>query len=257
MIHSLDRGLSILEYLSKRKSAGVTEIASAFDIDKSTVSRILSTMVQHNMVYKNEETQKYSLSVGPLLFSYHVASNHQIMDLARPVLQRLTELTQETAHLCAMHNNRVFVIDQIKSAKNRFMKDPVMPGMTEPFHCSAVGKCILAYMQPAEAHRLLEASEMSDYTDNTICDISELFTQFDQIREQGYALDLEEYSSKVCCVAVPVFDVYGYASHSLGISGESDLMRNPERFLRCVNYLKDSGKKLSEQYRALGNTKNL
>lgn len=249
MIQSLDRGIAILEYLSRRRSAGVTEMASAFDIDKSTVSRVMSTFSRRNIVYKDAATQKYYLSIGSLLFSYHIMSDHFIMKIAHPILQQLVSQTYETAHLCALHNGQVFVIDHIKSGRNKYMKDPTIPGMTEPFHCSAVGKVILAYMQPAEARHVLENNNMYSYTDKTINDIDKLMDSLDIIRENGYALDEEEYSQEVYCTAVPVFDAYGYVTHSIGITGQNNFIDNYSLFDRNLSYLREAGKQLSKEYR--------
>lgn len=251
-MQSLDRGLRILEYLAKKKGAGVTEISEAFQIDKSTASRILSTFVEHDMAFKDAATGKYRLSVGPLLFSYRAMSYHEIMDIAHPILLDLAAKTGETAHLCVLQQDQIYVLDQVKSKRNQFMKDPSLPGMREPLHSSAVGKVILAYMQPEQARRLLENTSLDVFTDKTISDIDELFGQLEQVRKNGYAIDNEEFSRGVICAAVPVFDSYGFVTHSIGISGNGGYIQSPEIFQQMIAVLLHAGKKLTKAYSAAG-----
>lgn len=245
---SLDRALYILEYLSHRKGAGVTEVATEFDIDKSTASRILATFVRHDIVYKDADTGKYRLSVGPLLFSYRTMSYHEIMSIAHPILVELAARTGETAHLCVLQQDRIYVLAQVKGKRNKHMKDPTLPGMREPLHCTAVGKVILAYMPPNEARRLLSGTTLDSYTEKTISDVNTLLTQFETIRREGYAIDDEELAKGVVCAAVPVYDEHGFVTHSIGISGNDGRMLVPEIRAQLVSILKQSGARLTEEY---------
>lgn len=249
-MQSLDRSLYILEYLARKKSAGVTEISEIFQLDKSTVSRILSTFADHDMVCKDAVTGKYRLSVGPLLFSYRISSTHQIMSIAHPLLMELAAKTGETAHLCGLHQDHIYVLDHAKSKRNTYMKDPCLPGMKEPMHSSAVGKVILAYMPPEEARHLLSQTTLDIFTDKTISSIEALFLELEKVRKNGYAIDDEEYSHGVICAAVPVFDRYGYVTYSIGISGTDDNMRRPEYFNRVLQILIQAGRNLSDAYGA-------
>lgn len=249
MIQSLDRGISIMKYLARRKSAGVTEIAAEFDINKSTASRIMLTLMKHDMVCKDPETQKYRLSVGPLLFSYHVMSNHTIMEIAHPILVRLSEQTGETTHLCSLQNSRLYLLDQVKSERNKYMKDAALPGMIEPFHCSAAGKVLLAHMAPADAKMLLEDCSLNEYTKNTMVNMPEILEELRRVRERGFALDDQEFCYDLACIAVPVYDEFGYVSHAVGLSGPVTLA-NPKSVERLLPFLLEASRSLTEQYRA-------
>lgn len=98
MLQSLNRGIEILEYLSKQHNdASITEIATVFNISKSTASRIMATLVEHGLVFRDEETKKHRLGVGMLMYSYHVMTDNLIMNIARPILLGLVENTESTA----------------------------------------------------------------------------------------------------------------------------------------------------------------
>ena len=250
MLASLERGIEVLEYLSMKKSAAVSEIAAVFSVDKSTASRILSTLAHHNLVAKNEENGRYSLSVGALLFSYRATENHKIIRAARPVMQRVTEKTGESSHLCALFKKNIYIIDMIKSHKNKYRKDTTFPGMAEPLHCSAVGKCMLAFLPQEEAKDILQGKEMIAFTKKTVRSEEELISQFQSIRSSGYALDNEEFETGVFCMAVPIFNGSGSSVFSIGLSGGQDIM-NLGVFNRNLTVLKDASEEITARYNSI------
>jgi len=248
MLKSLDRGLSIAKYLAVKKSASITEIAEKFNIDKSTASRILAVLKKQDIVYKNNQNMKYSLSIGALLFSFRLMSAHAIINVAQSVLQDLTAQTHETAHLCSLYNDQIYLLSLLKSPQNKYMPDSCLPGQVEPFHCSAVGKVILANMLPSDARLLLERSELTGYTENTIVNIEELMEQFAVIRRNGYALDEGEYAKGICCVAVPVYNEYGDPTFSLGITGYQRNITSKDLFEDKLLKLRSAARKLTKEY---------
>ena len=249
MLQSLNRGIEILEYLSKQHNdASITEIATVFNISKSTASRIMATLVEHGLVFRDEETKKHRLGVGMLMYSYHVMTDNLIMNIARPILLGLVENTESTAHLGVLYNRSLYVLDHVKSNRNRYMKDPTIPGMQEPLHCTAVGKAVLAYMPVEEARSILESIDRTRFTDHTVTDVDEILHMLEEVRKKGYAVDQEELREGVFCMAVPVFDCHGFVTHSIGLTGTYDFGKYPELFQYNLTRLRAAGKELSKLY---------
>ncbi|MBE5767376.1 MAG: IclR family transcriptional regulator [Clostridiales bacterium] len=251
MIQSLDRGLAIVEYLSRHKSAGVTELANEFGINKSTASRIMATLTKHNIVCKNSETQKYRLSLGTLLLSHQALNSQAIAEAVRPVLVRLSEQTRENAHLCALEEDKLYRIDQVKSARNRYLKDTALPGMVEPFHCSAAGKVILAHMPGAKVRRILEENELYRYTEKTNTNTDDLIAEFARVRQNGYAVDSEEFMPGVACIAVAVPNEWGMMEQAISISGSASILVSERALEKNLPLLLDAARRLTEQYRII------
>jgi len=250
MLQSLDRSLSILEYLSKRKSAGVTEIAAAFSLDKGTVSRILKTFEGHGMVAKNTENGKYHIGSGTLQLSHNVLRNNRIAQISRPTLSEIARLTGATARLCMIDGKQIFIIDQIQASSMRVNADADIPGTTKPMYCSAIGKTILAFMPRQQANEWLDRIDIVAYTENTITDREQLLRQLAEIRAQGYALNLAEYSDRAYCVAVPVFcDDDELPRYCLGITGRGDYRADPENFAHIIRCMKEASEKITRDSR--------
>ena len=65
-VQSVDRALAVLEILARDGHAGVSDIAEEMGIHKSTVSRLLGSLVSREMVQQNSERGKYQLGFGIL-----------------------------------------------------------------------------------------------------------------------------------------------------------------------------------------------
>jgi DNA-binding IclR family transcriptional regulator len=250
MIKSLNRSLSILEYLSKQKSAGVTELAEIFELDKGTVSRIMQTFERHGMVAKSVTNAKYHISSGTLQLSYNVIRNNRIIQIARPSLYEVSRMTQATARLCMIDGKQIFIIDQTRNTRNKDVNDIDIPGTTKPMYCSAIGKTILAFLPPKQAIDWLKDLEMIPYTDNTLTDIDAIMEQLAEIRKNGYALNLAEFSDRAYCVAVPIFcNGDDMPKYCIGISGWQDYRSNTENFDKIINCLKTASVRIAKDKR--------
>lgn len=217
MIQSLARGMEILSYLERCGSATINEIADELGVDKSTASRLVDTMKHYDMVRLDPMNKKYRLGLRILYLGDGVRRSINVASISRPFMHKLCEAIGESVHLASVSNDMVYIIDQVRSKRKYNLSANI--GMIEPWHCSSVGKCILAYMPDDEVERICSGQEMTRYTKKTITKVDKLKKELARIREAGYAMDDEEVVEGVCCIATPIFNYGGYVNHSLGISG--------------------------------------
>jgi IclR family KDG regulon transcriptional repressor len=92
-------------------------------------------------------------------------------------------------------------------------------GAVRPAHATALGKVLLAALEPAELERLLGAHELRAFTPKTIVEREPLGRELEEVRRKGIAYDDGEFDAEVRCVAVPVRDFAGRVSGAIGISG--------------------------------------
>jgi len=222
MSQSLKTGIEALLFLATRKSVGVTELAQALDINKSTAFRILDTFLEANMVEKTKDTQKYKLGPAILKLSEQYYKNYSVIAEAKPLMDRLALEIRESVHLCVCANSKAVVIEQTMSDSLLVVNAKI--GNSEPLHCSAVGKCLVAFATEEEKAKMLSGITFESYTDKTICSAEEFDAEIERVRAQGWAIDDGELSEHIRCVAVPVLDKKGVCRYSLGTSGASSRM---------------------------------
>lgn len=244
MVQSLDRGLRILEILSDNGEMGITELAEILKVDKSTVSRLMETLRYHDFVQVSKTTKKYRLGFRVLNLSKSLENNLNIIDIARPIIKGVAEELEQNIHLCAFNNTMAYVIDQVKRGGCYSMSATV--GMIEPMHASSVGKCILAYRREELQMQMLNNMNFEKYTEKTIQTPEVLLEELKLIRQQGFAVDNEEVSEGVRCVAVPIFNFGNVVRYSIGISGSVTLMTESKMKL-YIERLSRAAKRISRE----------
>ena len=98
-VQSVDRALAVLEILARDGHAGVSDIAEEMGIHKSTVSRLLGSLVSREMVHQNSERGKYQLGFGILRLASSIPGRLSLVREARPVLEALADQFKETVNI--------------------------------------------------------------------------------------------------------------------------------------------------------------
>lgn len=223
MVKSVSRALDIIAMVSLKKGGlGVTEIANQMDINKSSVYRILSTLVQYGYIEQDIETGRYKLGYAFLTISSKLLESIDLRTEAKPYLQLLENETNEVIHLVVFDQGEVVYIEKLEG--NELLRMHSRVGKRAPMHCTSVGKAILANLSKAEAIDILKKKGMPRHTDDTITDLNQFLKELDAVREQGYALDLEENEHGITCIAAPIFDHSGNVYASVSISGTTERM---------------------------------
>jgi IclR family KDG regulon transcriptional repressor len=243
MVKSVSRALDIINIVSSEKDGlGVTEIAKQMDINKSSVYRILSTLVQYGYMEQDEETSRYKLGYKFLELSSKLLESIDLRKEAKPYLQELEKETNEVIHLVVYDQGEVIYIEKLEGTETLRMHSKV--GKRAPMHCTAVGKAILAHLPSNVVHDILERKGMPRHTDKTITDQDEFLKELAQVKQKGYALDLEENEYGIRCIAVPIFDHAGKVIAAVSISGPTIRMTD-ERIEQLQERMRQIGKQIS------------
>ncbi|MFO1444840.1 IclR family transcriptional regulator [Bacillus sp. Bva_UNVM-123] len=243
MVKSVSRALDIIMLISLKKGGlGVTEIANQMDINKSSVFRILSTLVQYGYVEQDKLSGKYKLGYTFLEISSRLLESIDLREEARPFLKELENETNEVIHLVVYDEGEVVYIEKLEG--NEILRMHSKVGKRAPMHCTSVGKAILAHLQTSTVLEILERKGMQVHTSNTITDKNVILQELVEIRKKGFALDLEENEYGITCIAAPIFDHVGKVIAAVSVSGPSIRMNN-ERLIKLQPSIIKIGKGLS------------
>ncbi|AKS38197.1 IclR family transcriptional regulator [Anoxybacillus gonensis] len=244
-VKSVSRALQIMDILSnERHGMGVTEIAKQIGIHKSSVYRLLSTLVEYGYVEQDEETERYKLGYKLLEMSSKLLESIDLRKEAKPYLRELEKLTNEVVHLVVYDQGEVIYIEKLDGNETLRMHSKV--GKRAPMHCTAVGKAILAHLPKHVVVDILDRKGLPPHTDYTITDRQMLFQELERVRQHGYALDLEENEYGIRCVAVPIFDHTKQVIAAVSVSGPTIRMTN-ERIEQLHAQMRMIGKQISER----------
>jgi DNA-binding IclR family transcriptional regulator len=224
--------LKILEELSREGALSLNEVTAKTGIAKSTVFRILTTLVYNGYVLRNARDYYVSPKVGALANS--TATVEGLKAAALPYMLKLRDEFGETVNLGQLALDKVVYLEVVPS--EYALRFSERPGASAPAHATALGKAILAFSAPELVDSLVTRRDLTRYTRNTITDAEELRKELKRVRERGYALDKGEVSTLASCAAAPVVDSQGIALAALSISGPTSRF-NPRRDPRVVEEL--------------------
>jgi IclR family transcriptional regulator, acetate operon repressor len=218
-VTSVDNALWLLQLVAERQALRVAEAAELLGVARSTAHRLLNALRRRGFVMQDRPNGAYR--PGPALNEIGVAAINRIdiRRVARPVLEELQELTQETASLAVLEGTTIRFVDCVESARS--VRVGNRTGIVRQAHASAVGKAILAELPAAEIARRYPTEVLAVSTATSLTDRAELLEQLAEIRAQGYALNWEESSDGVSAVAVALRDTAGTPLAALGIAAPS------------------------------------
>lgn len=179
-------------------SLSLSQIAQSAEIPLPTAHRLVGELVQWGAL-EREGTGRYT--IGMRLWEVAQLAGRQLRETARPFLQDLFSLTQETAHLAVREGREVLYVDRVYSSKRVPRASRV--GGRLPLHATAVGKVLLAHEEPWFQQAYL-TGPMTSLTPRTQINPGRLKQELQQIVEQGYATTHEEVRQGSCSIAVPV-----------------------------------------------------
>lgn len=239
-IQTLARGLRIMNQLEDApEGLSVTHLARQLQLEKSSVSRFLRTLHNYGYVEQDERTRRYRLGARLVALGQQRLRQFTLREQARPYLRRLVDETGECAHLAVLLRGQAFYVDQVDTSASLRVSAGI--GTMAPLHCTALGKVLLAFgdIQPA--------AELAFHTPQTITDPATLTKQLQRTRERGYALDDEEYTIGVRCLAAPVWGEGGVLAGAMGISGPAarlTLERVPDMSCIVLDCARDCSREL-------------
>lgn len=115
----IKRCMDILELLSNNTDGiSISELSEKTNLAKSTIHRILQSLMKYNMVSQDLETKKYRLGLEVLILSNKALETISIRDIAHPYLMRLRDEFDATAFLAILSNKRVICVDKLDSPKS-------------------------------------------------------------------------------------------------------------------------------------------
>ncbi len=241
---SVDRAIDILETLAAAPGLSMSDVAERVGMSPATAYRILNTLEKRRLADLDPENQTWH--VGSELFRIGSAflNRSSLVERARPVMRSLMETTGETANIGIERDGEVLFLSQVETQAN--IRAFFQPGTRAPLHASGIGKALLAHFDRVRVDKLIPQGRLEQFTMKTIFDKTKLFEELDQINRRGWALDDEERTHGMRCIASPVIDYLGEVIGGISVSGPSARMPD-EKLAEMGNAVREAALDLSHR----------
>lgn len=213
---SFKKGLQVLkEIMRSKKAITANMLCQKLEIDKSTMSRLITTLMNEDFIEYKGDSKEIILS-DILRKIVNSEDRERIVDKTRTLLDDIFNLTNEASYLGILDNFSTLYLNQVDKS-NRVIKTRDSIGLHAPLHSNAFGKILIAFDKSVDISKL----ELTKFTSNTITSITKLQKEIDLIRQRGYAIGNEEHEFGLKSVAVPYFNKKNELVGTIGISGLS------------------------------------
>ena len=221
-IQSVDRALTLLEHIGTHfdEHLGLAELSKLIGVDRSSAFRLLTTLMKHGLIRQEDSRKTYQLGFGVYKLASALHEQLKITDVVSPFIKELAAYSMENAHLAVRSVRQAVFIDRERGGTAISTNTNI--GDAEELYCTAVGRCLICQMSQREIEELYRRTPLTAYTERTIVGFGELAEELALVRQQGFAVDREEYQPNVVCIAAPIFGFEGKIQASIGISGPKE-----------------------------------
>lgn len=203
----------------------LSELATAVGAPKSSLVGLLNGLLDERCLVR-DASGRYLMGSRLASLSLRMMTGRELSIVARPILNRLVDVTGETAVLgeLAPEGDTAIYVDKLESSNP--IRYAVNTGERRDLYCTAIGKVLLAWLEPAQQQQYLTKAKLQQFTPTTITSVDGLRAELEKIRREGIARSEGERIQHAAALAVPIFASGGKCVAALLVAGPSERMRS-------------------------------
>lgn len=244
-IQSAERLFGVLEALAQEDSISLTELSEILGLHKSTVHRLLKSLICMGYAEQDPQTSHYRLTYKILALSSACYSKNRLINRVHPYLESLSAQCHETVHFVKKSGHRLLYLDKVESHEYVYQMYSRI-GIFNELYCCASGKALLAVLPDDQIRELWPALQAEARTPYTITSLDTFLAELRTVRENGYAHDRQESEMGLYSIGAAISDFTGKANYAVSIT--SHISRITDITLsRNIRLLKETTSALSQE----------
>ncbi|KPU44496.1 transcriptional regulator KdgR [Oxobacter pfennigii] len=244
----IEKAASILKcFTLENPEWNLAELSKEVQLNRSTVKRILKTLIYVGFLEYVEKERKYRLGPACIMLGSTVLNQLDLRKVASRHLQKLTEITQETSNIAIFNNNTALVIDRYNSPQE--VRAISRIGSIAYLHATAGGKIFLADLSDEELEKYIDKGVIR-YTENTHITRGEIFDDVAKIRAERLALDLREAYDDRSAAASPIYNFENKIIASISVVAPCP--RFEQKFDKITSEVKNTAYNISKEMGYMG-----
>lgn len=228
VVPGLERGLKLMEDLARRgRPAGLSELARSLGVNRSTAYRLACTLEGMGYVTREAGGKGYRLGPRVLTLGFTYLSSLELVDLARPHLEKLRDDTGTSAHLAVREGDEIVYVARVASTQH--LTSNVTVGTRLPAHATSMGRVMLMELPESEVRALYAGRDLEAYTGFTPTTLDRLLAVLAGDRARGHVVSRSNFESGIASIAAPVRDDAGLTVAALSVVGHVAMLDPPAR----------------------------
>jgi IclR family acetate operon transcriptional repressor len=226
-IESVANALKLLLVFRDRPAIRVAEAGRYLGVARSTAHRLLAMLAQFGFVVQDARTRAYHAGPALTAIGSSVVANDDLQTAARPQLEALVSMFDETVHLCTLRGSDVAFLAGVESS--RALRTGDRTGRVLPAHATSAGKALLATLGDAAIRERFPHEALPGVTRRTIRTRSALVRELAQTRARGFAINGAESETGLAALGCVIYSRAGEARAAITISGPQARFRVADR----------------------------
>lgn len=239
-VPGLERGLRILgEFNRNEPELTPPELARRLGVPRTTVFRLLVTLESMGFVQRTPDGRAYRLGLAVLRLGFEYLASLGMVELGRPLLDRLRDQTSYSASLVVL--DRRDVVYLYRAAPRSPFATTVSVGTRLPAHATVLGHMLLGDLSLGALRALYPETTLDKRSANTPGDTSALFGAVQQARDRGWIVAEAFFEPHICTIAAPVHDDTGHIVAAIGLTVPGNRIPAEERDTLLSHVLEAAG----------------
>ena len=233
-ILGLQKGLAIIEcFDDEHEQLTSADAAVRTGLSRAAARRCLLTL--HKLGYANYDGKFFTLAPRVLRLGYAYLLSSPLPQLLQPFLEHLSEQTHESCSATILEGEEIVYL--ARAATKRIMPMGLCVGTRLPAYCTAMGRVLLAALEPSQATHRLAATERRRLTPYTHTSLDDIAAVLAEVRRDGYCIVDQELEVGLISIAVPVYNNAGRVAVAINVATSPERARPAqlaERFLPAL-----------------------
>ena len=221
-VPGLMRGLEALQCFGREQPAWrLSDLARKMEISRSSAFRIAYTLEVAGFIEKDTHSNRYRLTSKALRLGFEYLASLEIVDISRPVLEKLRDDTNLSAHLAILDGRDIVHLARFPS--HGPLTSTVTVGARRPSHATPLGRALLLEKSKAELSAIFGKGKLEAFTKQSPTTLKALETQLAGDRARGYILSHGSYLPGGGSVAASIRNSTSEIVAAINVSGPTDV----------------------------------
>lgn len=228
-VQAIDRAFLVLETVASDGPLSIHDLHTKLGLNKASLSRIAATLHRNGYLNRDPKSGDYALSLRAFEVGVQAVRNLDYLSLIRSSLSDLSISLDVVAQFSIEDQNELLCIESFDQ-KNTGFSIYTRVGQRSPLYSTSAGKAILSTYANEEIVEKWHKMDIRMLTPNTHTDIKDLLQEITKIRQQNYALDIEENELGLFCIGTVLMNYNRKPIGAISLSAGSMTTEDQQRF---------------------------